>query len=231
MVWDSPSQWKGFIPTAQMYPIASDYASVVGKPAPELSDNTPVIATPPEEPASDSPAHDHDSEAPSTPGNLRLVSKDYAEINIEWDASTDNIGVDKYKVYRDGVVVATSSGPNLATIFTDITVNPAITYKYRVRALDTVGNESNFSNELSVTTSNSPQPEPDPTPDPEPTPEPEQKLGDLNGDDKVNILDLSVLLSNWNRTTGNLTNDKADLNGDDKVNILDLSVLLSRWGS
>jgi hypothetical protein len=78
-----------------------------------------------------------------------------------------------------------------------------------------------------------PEPEPDPTPDPDPgpSPTPDEVQGDLNGDGRVNILDLSILLSNWNRTTGNLTNPKADLNGDGKVDILDLSILLSRWGN
>lgn len=47
---------------------------------------------------------------------------------------------------------------------------------------------------------------------------------DLNKDGKVNITDLSILLSNWGKAgTG-------DLNGDGKVNITDLSILLSHWG-
>ena len=49
---------------------------------------------------------------------------------------------------------------------------------------------------------------------------------DLNNDGKVNVLDLSVLLSRWNLTGVNT----ADLNNDGKVNVLDLSVLLSNWG-
>ncbi len=51
------------------------------------------------------------------------------------------------------------------------------------------------------------------------------KRGDLNGDGKVNVLDLSILLTQFLRggSTG-------DLNGDGKVTILDLSILLSSWG-
>ena len=49
--------------------------------------------------------------------------------------------------------------------------------------------------------------------------------GDLNGDNKVTIADLSILLSNFNKT-----GDTADLNGDGKVTIADLSILLSNWG-
>ncbi len=52
------------------------------------------------------------------------------------------------------------------------------------------------------------------------------KVGDINCDGLVNILDMSILLSKWN------TSDTAsDLNHDGKVNILDLSILLSKWGS
>jgi hypothetical protein len=60
---------------------------------------------------------------------------------------------------------------------------------------------------------------------------PTGKTGDLNGDDLVNVLDLSMLLTNWNKTTANLTNPKADINGDGIANVLDLSILLSKWGS
>jgi serralysin len=49
--------------------------------------------------------------------------------------------------------------------------------------------------------------------------------GDLNNDNKVDISDLSILLSNYG--TSNAT---ADINGDGTVNVLDLSILLSHYG-
>ena len=50
------------------------------------------------------------------------------------------------------------------------------------------------------------------------------KTGDLNKDNKVDILDLSYMLSRWK------TNDTvSDLNHDGNVSILDLSMLLSNW--
>lgn len=54
------------------------------------------------------------------------------------------------------------------------------------------------------------------------------KQGDLNGDGRVNITDLSILLTNWNRATP--TPAQGDVNGDGRVNITDLSILLTRWG-
>jgi hypothetical protein len=57
------------------------------------------------------------------------------------------------------------------------------------------------------------------------------KTGDINGDNAVNVLDLSVLLSNWSRTSATWTNQKCDLSIDGTVTILDLSVLLTNWGT
>jgi hypothetical protein len=50
--------------------------------------------------------------------------------------------------------------------------------------------------------------------------------GDLNNDGKVDVSDLSILLSNYGST-----NAVADINGDAVVNVIDLSILLSHYGS
>jgi peptidoglycan/xylan/chitin deacetylase (PgdA/CDA1 family) len=51
------------------------------------------------------------------------------------------------------------------------------------------------------------------------------KTGDLTGDGKVNIQDLSILLSHWKKSgmSGNL-------DGNPEININDLSILLANWG-
>jgi hypothetical protein len=51
------------------------------------------------------------------------------------------------------------------------------------------------------------------------------KTGDINADNQINALDLSILLSRWNTT-----DTTADISKDGTVNALDLSVLLSNWG-
>ena len=58
------------------------------------------------------------------------------------------------------------------------------------------------------------------------TPNPPGKTGDLNSDGKVDIFDLSTLLTRWG--TSDAT---ADLNKNGSVDIFDLSTLLSNWGS
>jgi len=50
-------------------------------------------------------------------------------------------------------------------------------------------------------------------------------IADINGDGKVDSIDVSILLSNY----GTSKNQMADLNGDGKIDVKDLSILLSRW--
>lgn len=48
---------------------------------------------------------------------------------------------------------------------------------------------------------------------------------DINADGTIDIVDLSILLSNWGPT-----GSTSDINSDGKVDIIDLSILLSAWG-
>jgi hypothetical protein len=51
---------------------------------------------------------------------------------------------------------------------------------------------------------------------------------DLNNSGKVDVFDLSIMLSKWNQTGSGIN---ADLNADNIVNVFDLSILLSKWGT
>jgi len=63
---------------------------------------------------------------------------------------------------------------------------------------------------------------------PPPPPPPSKKCpGDIDGNKKVNIEDLLVLLGQYGETG----NKKADLDGNKKVNIEDLLILLSKYGT
>jgi peptidoglycan/xylan/chitin deacetylase (PgdA/CDA1 family) len=56
---------------------------------------------------------------------------------------------------------------------------------------------------------------------------PVTKPGDVNGDNVVDALDLSTLLSNWNQAGKTVA--QGNLNGDITVDALDLSTLLANW--
>jgi hypothetical protein len=78
-----------------------------------------------------------------------------------------------------------------------------------------------------------PTPTASPTPTKVPTPTPAATpvsvTGDISGDGHVTSLDLAILLSHWNITSG-ATRAQGDLSGDGKITSLDLAILLSNWG-
>jgi hypothetical protein len=58
----------------------------------------------------------------------------------------------------------------------------------------------------------------------------ESCVGDLNGDDRVDLEDLAGLLSNYGTLSG-ATWTHGDFNADGRVDLEDLSLLLSRYGT
>jgi chitodextrinase len=86
---------------------------------------------------------------PSVPDNLRKTSSTITTISLAWDASSDDIGVSGYRVYRDGVLVGSPGG----TTFTDTGLNVSSTYTYTVRAVDAVPNQSALSAPYSTASS------------------------------------------------------------------------------
>ena len=89
-----------------------------------------------------------DSTSPSVPGALAAAAVTAAQVNLTWQASTDNIGVTGYKVMRGGVQIATASGLSYA----DTGLTSATTYTYTVAAFDAAGNSSAPSAPASATT-------------------------------------------------------------------------------
>ena len=88
-----------------------------------------------------------DTEPPTAPGSLRSTSIAANSVGLAWDASTDNVGVTGYDVFRNGSQLAVVTGTSLV----DNTVAPATTYTYTVRAHDAAGNGSETAS-LTVTT-------------------------------------------------------------------------------
>lgn len=92
-----------------------------------------------------------DTQPPSTPSGLTLVSVTANTASLKWNASTDNVGVTGYTLYRNGSAVG-STGGAAATSYTDVTDSPATTYQYTVAAFDGSGNISPQSVPVAVTT-------------------------------------------------------------------------------
>lgn len=88
-----------------------------------------------------------DTAAPNAPANVTGTAS-ATQVALTWTASTDNVGVSKYYVYRGGTVVAQPTG----TSFTDNSVTASTAYSYYVRAVDAAGNLSPVSNTYNVTT-------------------------------------------------------------------------------
>jgi chitodextrinase len=91
-----------------------------------------------------------DTNPPTTPTGLTASAVAPTQVNLAWQASTDDIGVAGYTVYRDGVAIVTVSGSTLS--YSDTSAMPSTTYSYTVDAFDDAGNHSSQSDPASATT-------------------------------------------------------------------------------
>jgi endonuclease I/chitodextrinase len=91
-----------------------------------------------------------DTQAPSAPTNLTASNITNTTADLTWTASTDDIAVTAYDIYKDGVLLASSSTNSYNV--TGLTQNT--TYNFTVYAKDAAGNTSNVSNTATFTTTN-----------------------------------------------------------------------------
>ncbi len=89
-----------------------------------------------------------DTTAPSAPSGLTATAISPSQINLSWTASTDNVGVTGYNVYRGGTQVGTATG----TTFQDNGLAQNTSYSYTVKAKDAANNLSAASNTATATT-------------------------------------------------------------------------------
>ncbi|MBC1372796.1 chitin-binding protein [Listeria booriae] len=89
-----------------------------------------------------------DTEKPTAPHMLMTHAQSTNTIDLCWHASTDNVGVAYYEIYRDGVKIKTQTD----VMFQDSGLKSNTSYNYLVYAVDTSGNRSNASNQLTVKT-------------------------------------------------------------------------------
>ncbi|HET9119245.1 MAG TPA: PQQ-dependent sugar dehydrogenase, partial [Solirubrobacterales bacterium] len=141
--------FQGLIDEARVYNRALTQAEV------QSDMNAPILPTAP------------DATPPSAPTGLAGTAVGGNRVDLNWTASTDNVGVAGYRVERcqgAGCTNFTEVGTPSATSFSDTGLAPSTTYRYQVRAVDAAGNFSPYSASASTTTQS-----PDMTPPSAPT--------------------------------------------------------------
>lgn len=89
-----------------------------------------------------------DTAAPSVPTGLSASAPNSNTVNLSWSASTDNVAVTGYRVYRGGVYIADTT----AASYSNTGLTGSTTYSYQVSARDAAGNFSGLSGAANVTT-------------------------------------------------------------------------------
>ena len=95
-----------------------------------------------------------DTQAPSTPTGLTANAPSPTRVDLNWTASTDNVGVTGYTIYRNGSQLDVVGGAT--TSYSDTTASPATQYSYTVDAFDAAANHSAQSAAAVVTTPSAP---------------------------------------------------------------------------
>ena len=108
--------------------------------------NTPVGGTPPP------PA---DTQAPTAPAGLAASGQTQTQITLNWNASSDNVGVTGYSRYRNGTLISSGTGTSFS--FTGLTCGTS--YTLAVDAYDAAGNRSTRPSVSASTSACSPAPD------------------------------------------------------------------------
>ena len=87
-----------------------------------------------------------DTTSPSTPVDLEVVATESLEVAATWSPSRDDVGVDRYIVYRNNAVVDDDVADTSTTV--DLGVGD---HWIQVRAVDAAGNESHKTPPVKVT--------------------------------------------------------------------------------
>src|SRR5690348_12022612 len=115
---------------------------------------------------------DPDTNAPTIPANLVATAVNMTNINLNWTASTDNVGIAGYLIERSQgagstnfILLDTPTGTNYGdtnsiTRYVGMypfvpgaaSLSPGTTYNYRIRATDAAGNFSGYSVVVTATT-------------------------------------------------------------------------------
>jgi len=82
-----------------------------------------------------------DTAAPTTPTGLNGTAASSSAVNLSWNASTDNVAVTGYRVYRNGAHITDRT----TTSYSDTGLSTGTQYSYQVSAFDAATNVSALS--------------------------------------------------------------------------------------
>jgi chitodextrinase len=137
----SPTAFTGLangVHTFRVFAVAGGASGRVASDRWTVNDPPPTTPPPVTPPADTTP--------PSAPTGLFATAGD-TQVSLSWNASTDNIGVAGYRVFRNGTQVAQVT----TTTVNDTGLTDGTTYSYFVKAFDAAGNVSLASTAVSST--------------------------------------------------------------------------------
>ncbi len=89
-----------------------------------------------------------DYQSPSPPSGLSAAASSFTSITLAWEASTDNVSVKNYEVFRNGQKTGSTSD----TQYECKRLIPGTVYTFHVKAYDKAGNASAESSRISART-------------------------------------------------------------------------------
>ncbi|MFH0853158.1 MAG: fibronectin type III domain-containing protein, partial [bacterium] len=101
-----------------------------------------------------------DNQTPTVPTNLIATAVSSSQINLSWTASTDNVGVAGYKIYRctgAGCTPSAQIGTSAVNSFSDTGLSSSTTYVYKVVAYDAAGNTAQSPQASATTQADTPK--------------------------------------------------------------------------
>ncbi len=94
------------------------------------------------------PLPETDTQAPTAPSGVAVSSKTTTTVTLSWTASTDNVSVASYDVYRNGAL----AGSSTSNSYKDTGLSPNTSYTYTITARDAAGNVSAASDPVTIAT-------------------------------------------------------------------------------
>ena len=115
--------------------VSSVTPTIVITSLPSISPVKPVVPT--QKPKITPANTNTDHVAPTAPHSF-IATFDESTVQLSWFASSDNVGIKGYRIYRDGKEIGTT----IETFYADVLVPDPSSHSYTVYAYDNAGNVS-----------------------------------------------------------------------------------------